>query len=88
MLDPFAISKLDHDIENEDATIKKVQEEDDYDTIIQNLSQKLDKYKIDGARIVSNVPLRLSKSALVDHFNIRFQKNEIIWLKRINKLDL
>ena len=39
-------------------------------------------YTVDGVRIVSKMPLELFRGCLVRHFNIRFQKHDISWLKR------
>ena len=81
---PFAITRLNrHFASEEDSSEEEVEEEQAGDATT-NLSMRLDKYAIDGARIVSKIPLSLFKEALVQHFNIRFQKNDIIWPKRIN----
>ena len=82
---PFAITRLNrHFASEEDSSEEEVEEEHAGD-VTSNLSMKLDKYAIDGAHIVSKISLSLFKEALVQHFNIRFQKNDIIWPKRINQ---
>ena len=42
-----------------------------------------DKYTIDGKRVVKNMPLSIFQDRLVEHFNIRFKKNDIVWPKRM-----
>ena len=36
-----------------------------------------DKYTINGKRIVKNMPLSIFQDRLVEHFDIRFKKNDI-----------
>ena len=42
-----------------------------------------DKYTIDGKRVVKNMPLSIFQDRLVEHFDIRFKKNDIVWPKRM-----
>ena len=36
-------------------------------------------------RMISKMPLKLIRDCLAEHFDIRFQSNDIIWLARFNK---
>ena len=78
---PFAITRLNQHFASEEDNIE---EEDDSDLYL-NLSKKLDRYFTDGTCIVSKIPLKLFNESLIQHFNIKFQKNEIISSKRIKK---
>ena len=50
-----------------------------------HISQVCKKYTIDGKRIVSKMPLTLFKRWLVNHFNIRFINNDIVWPRRLQE---
>ena len=43
-----------------------------------------DKYTVNGKRIVKKIPLSIFQDRLVEHFDIRFKKNDIVWPRRIN----
>ena len=43
-----------------------------------------DKYTINGKRVVKNMSLSIFQDRLVEHFDIRFKKNDIVWPRRIN----
>ena len=42
-----------------------------------------DKYTIDGKRVVYTIPLSIFQDRLVGHFDIWFNKYEIVWPKRM-----
>ena len=78
-LTPFAIQRLTrsekkmncyHDIDNHDANY---------------LSRSCKKYTVNGKRIVSKMPLALFRKCLIEHFDIRFKMNDIVWPQHINK---
>ena len=70
---PFAISRLNHNFalnEDEDS------DDTDNDTNITSLS--FEKYTVNGKRIVHEMPLTLFRKCLVQHFDIKFKRNEIV----------
>ena len=79
---PFAISRLNrhYAMESFNDTGGGNDEEND-----NHMSEVCDKYKIDGKRIVSKMPLSLFRQCLVNHFHIRFLRNDLIWPRRLKK---
>ena len=75
---PFAVTRLNRDFEME---ANKTQEEDIPD-LNDDDSKIFDKFTVNGKRIVSKMPLLLFRKCLVEHFNIRFQRNDITWPRR------
>ena len=75
---PFAVARLNRDFEME---ANKTQEEDITD-LNDDDSKIFDKFTVNGKRIVSKMPLLLFRKCLVEHFNIRFQRNDITWPRR------
>ena len=49
-------------------------------------SFKYEKYTVNNKRIVSKMPLEIFQQCLVNHFDIRFKQNDIVWPQRINKI--
>ena len=79
---PFAISRLhrkftDGSLEEEKTT--------EFDDNVGNLSKRCAKFKRNGKRMVSLMPLKLFRECLVQHFDIRFKHNDIIWPARFNR---
>ena len=80
---PFAINRLNRNLELNDED-EYVPEEDNNNEI----STICDKYTVNGKRIVSKMPLSLFRHCLVNHFDIRFKKNDIVWPQRLKKPDI
>ena len=76
---PYAITKLNRDISLESFIHQDSKELNMKDTN----DIYFDKYVKDGHRVVSKMPLSLFTQCLVNHFDIRFQRNEIVWPQRI-----
>ena len=49
-------------------------------------SFKYEKYTVNNKRIVSKMPLEIFQQCLVNHFDIRFKQNDIVWPQCINKI--
>ena len=78
---PFAISRLNGSFRSNSPT--NGQEFDiEQDT---HMSIFCEKYTKDGERIVLKMPLNIFRQCLVNHFDIRFKKNDITWPGRMNK---
>ena len=75
MTTPFAVEKLhSHPCDNSNEI---------HASEIINLSQYCQKYMLNGRRVLSKMPRSVFRQCLVNHFHIRFTKNDIIWPKRI-----
>ena len=78
-ISPYAISRLNrHCVSssecNSNANV-------DHTTHISNQCRR---YTVDNKRIVSKMPLHLFRMCLVNHFDIRFKRNDLIWPSRCN----
>ena len=73
---PFAISKLHRHFIDKSVEIEKEEPSGD-------LRIKFDKYTVGNRRIVSKMPLALFQRCLVNHFDIRFKQNSIVWPTRM-----
>ena len=40
------------------------------------------KYTVDGKRVIHKMPLSIFQERLIEHFDIRFKRNTIVWLTR------
>ena len=49
----------------------------------EHISRSCQKYTVNGKRIVHDMPLSLFRKCLINHFNIRFKQNTVVWPKRI-----
>ena len=81
---PFAINRLHRHQEMEDTD-----EDDEYDSYVDNntdISKICDKYSSNGKRIVSRMPLSLFRQCLINHFDIRYKKNDIVWPRNVRKI--
>ena len=58
------------------------QDIDNHDT--KYLSESCKKYTVNGNRIVSKMPLSLFRKCLLEHFDIRFKMNDIVWPQHIH----
>ena len=79
---PFALTRL-----NRDVTFEDVESSDDDSCNVLPMETLCRRYTINGKRIVANMPLHLFRKCLISHFNIRFERNDIIWprcLKKVN----
>ena len=77
---PFAIERLNRQVNEEYNT----NDNESYVEDITHISSLCDKYTVDGSRIVSKMPLSLFRKCLVNHFDIRYKRNDIVWPKRMN----
>ena len=77
---PFAITRLNCHLSNHD---EQVHDHNECNNI--HISKRRDKYTVNGKRVVSKMPLSLFKQCLVNHFDIRFKKHDIIWPSRLIK---
>ena len=50
-----------------------------------DMSKQCQKYTVDGKRVVSKMPLSLFQNCLVNHFDIQFKENSIVWPRHIKK---
>ena len=79
---PYALTRLhrnftDGSLEQEDSS--------DFDENRSSLSERCAKYTRNGKRMVASMPLKLFRECLVQHFDIRFKNNDIVWPTRFNK---
>ena len=79
---PFAMSRL-----RQPTAVPKHADQDRADMLSDltersNLVSACCKYTEDNCRVVNKMPLELFKQCLVNHFDIRFQKNDIKWPTR------
>ena len=75
---PFAITKLNRKFES----IAYSSEVDKNKNIYPD---DFEIYSKDGYRVVSDMPLDLFQNRLIEHFDIRFKDNDIVWPKRTKK---
>ena len=52
------------------------------DTNLQKDNADLDKYLVDGRRVVRKMPMKLFQECLIEHFDIRFKQNTVVWPSR------
>ena len=71
---PFAISRL-----NRNFALKEDEDSNDTDNDTNITSLSFEKYTVNGKRIVHKMPLTLFRKYLVQHFDIKFKRNEIVW---------
>ena len=74
----FAINRLNRHFDSNE------EDESSCEEINNNHINKIcDKYVSNGKRIVRKMSLALFRQCLVNHFDIRFKRNDIIWPQRI-----
>ena len=39
----------------------------------------LDEYLVQGRRVVRNMPMKIFQRCLIEHFDIRFNQNTLVW---------
>ena len=74
---------LNHLLQFQEANIDETSDDDSEEDL--DVASRCEKYTIDGQRVVSKMPLNLSRTCLVEHFDIRFKRNSIIWPKFVRK---
>ena len=87
---PFAISKLNRCYSQcEKVLYDKLQKRKKISPKKLNHSNHIswDKYTVNGKGIVSKMPLFVFQKRLVEHFDIRFKQNVIVWPCRIKKIN-
>ena len=69
--------------------INRLQQNKSYNTRIdhgeinlQKDNADLDQYLVDGRRVVRKMPMKLFQECLIEHFDIRFQQNTVVWPSR------
>ena len=72
---PFAINRLN--------TTNSSHVQEAFETCPQCNTEQFDKYTVDGKRMVSKIPLKLFQERLVEHFDIRYKSNTIVWPRRM-----
>lgn len=77
----FATTKLNCKFTDEDNDMSGDTNMDDKTNEVINNRQ----YTVDGKRVVAKMTLRIFQQYLVNHFDIRFKKNDIIWPQHIKK---
>ena len=79
---PYAISRLHRNF-----TDRSLEQEEtaEFNDNVGNLSERFAKFTNNGKRMVSMMPLKLFRECLVQHFDIRFKNNDIVWPARFNK---
>ena len=77
---PFAIARLNNNLE-EDMNYKETN--DDLEKDISSIDYS--KYSVDGKRIVQKMPLKLFRRLLIHHFDIRFKKHDIEWIRHVKQ---
>ena len=85
---PFSISKLNRCFsESEKSATDKLPKCTDTSQAEVNDTYHIPWYKctVNGKRVVSKMPLDVFQQYLVEHFDIRFKQNDIVWPCRINK---
>jgi hypothetical protein len=70
---PFAIERLTREHEQGTKSTRTVYRQSFFD-----------KYSVNNKRIVSKMPLKLFQDRLIQHFDIRFKRNDISWPKRLS----
>ena len=74
---PFAMTRLNQ------PTLHPVDYNSDDGAVAErSLSTLCKKYTRNNCRIVNKMPLKLFKKCLVNHFDVRFKKNDITWPTR------
>ena len=49
---------------------------------LQKDNADLDQYLVDGRRVVRKMPMKLFQECLIEHFEIRFKENTVVWPSR------
>ena len=80
---PYAISRLNHPSPRN--TDDSIDDSNTYESIGNHISAQCKKYTVNNKRVVAKMPLALFKRCLVNHFDIRFKKNDIVWPSRCRK---
>ena len=79
MTTPFAIERLhSHPLNDDNDACDDIRPNE-----ITNMSEYCKKFMVNGKRMVSKMPLSVFRQCLINHFHIRFIRNDIIWPKRI-----
>ena len=82
-IQPFAITRLNRNFTAESIDGGLII--DGHDDAATHMSRRCAKYTTDGKIIVSKMPLKLFRECLIEHFDIRFKSNSIVWPRRFNK---
>ena len=80
---PYAISRLNYP--NTTNTKDTVNDSTTTDSFGTHISTQCKNYTVNNKRIVAKMPLALFCRCLVNHFDIRFKQNDIVWPSRCNK---
>ena len=78
-ISPYDISRL-----NRHCSINSESKSGANENLKTHISNQCRKYTVDNKRIVSKMPLDLFRRCLVNHFDIRFKRNDLIWPSRCN----
>ena len=77
---PYAISRLNH------PSVRNTEYETDTSAVMgTHISLQCKKYTVNNKRVVAKMPLALFRRCLVNHFDIRFKRNDLVWPSRCNK---
>ena len=82
-IQPFAADRLNRNFTNRSLDEGLVF--DGHDNDVTHMSNRCAKYTVNGKRIVSKMPLKLFRQCLIEHFDIRFKSNSIVWPQIFNK---
>lgn len=73
---PYAISRLNHPSPR--ITEDSVDVSNTYESICTHISSQCKNYTVNNKRVIAKIPLALFQMCLVNHFDIRFQINDIV----------
>ena len=77
---PYAILRLNRSFVSDNVCDKDTNESKQ-----SHISLQCKKYSVNNKRVVAKMPLHLFRRCLVNHFDIRFKRNDIIWPSRCKK---
>ena len=77
---PYAISRLNRSFGSDNMCDMNTNE-----SVGSHISLQCQKYTVNNKRVVQKMPLHLFKRCLVNHFDIRFKRNDIVWPSRCKK---
>ena len=77
---PYAISRL-----NRSFVSNNMGDMNTNDYVGSHISVQCQKYTVNNKRVVQKMPLHLFKRCLINHFDIRFKRNDIVWPSRCKK---
>ena len=80
---PFAISRLNRNLSLSEDVIS-----DDELSEATCINTYCNKYTENDKRFVSKMPLATFRQCLINHFDIRFQKSDIVWPRRLKRPNL